>query len=40
MIIRPHEASVVQRTVDVMDVCDRLGLRLSLETELLIEGRS
>ncbi len=40
VIIRPHEASVVQRTVDVMDVCDRLGLRQSLETELLIEGRS
>lgn len=39
VIIRPHEASVVQRTVDVMDVCDRLGLRLSLETELVIEGR-
>lgn len=39
VIIRPHEASVVQSTVDAMDVCDRLGLRKSLETELLVEGR-
>lgn len=33
VVIRPHEASAVQRTVDVMDICDRLGVRRSLDTE-------
>ena len=31
VLIRPSEASVVQRTVDVMDVCDRLGIAKSLQ---------
>ena len=39
VLIRPHEASVVQRTVDVMDACDRLALRKSLETDLRMQAR-
>lgn len=31
VLIRPHEDSVVQRTVDVMDICDRLALGKSLQ---------
>ncbi|MFN0098428.1 MAG: ExbD/TolR family protein [Gemmatimonadaceae bacterium] len=34
VVIRPDEASVVQRTVDVMDVCDRLKVRCSLDVAL------
>jgi biopolymer transport protein ExbD len=34
VVIRPDEASVVQRTVDVMDVCDRLRVRCSLDVAL------
>ena len=34
VFIRPHEDSVVQRTVDVMDVCDRLALGKSLQMDL------
>jgi len=30
VLIEPHPMSLVQRTVDVMDVCDRLGLPKSL----------
>ena len=33
VLIRPHPGSMVQRTVDVMDVCDRLALRKSLQTD-------
>lgn len=32
VLIQPHPRSTVQRTVDVMDVCDRLALRKSLQT--------
>lgn len=39
VLIRPHEASIVQRTVDVMDACDRLALRKSLETDLRMQAR-
>ncbi|MDH5234345.1 MAG: hypothetical protein OEW77_05245 [Gemmatimonadota bacterium] len=39
VLIRPHEASVVQRTVDVMDACDRLAVRKSLETDLRLQAR-
>ena len=31
VLIEPHWDSIVQRTVDVMDACDRLGLRKSLQ---------
>jgi biopolymer transport protein ExbD len=34
VVIRPDEASVVQRTVDVMDVCERLRVRCSLDVAL------
>jgi biopolymer transport protein ExbD len=34
VLISPHEASIVQRTVDVMDVCDRLDVGKSLQTDL------
>ena len=34
VLISPHEASIVQRTVDVMDVCDRLQVGKSLQTDL------
>lgn len=34
VLIQPHAASPVQRTVDVMDVCDRLSLARSLQMEL------
>ena len=33
VLVRPHEASAVQHTVDVLDVCDRLALRKSLQME-------
>lgn len=33
VLIRPHAASIVQRTVDVMDICDRLALGKSLQTD-------
>ena len=33
LLIRPDGRSPVQRTVDVMDVCDRLGLSRSLQME-------
>jgi biopolymer transport protein ExbD len=33
ILIRPHPASPVQYTVDVLDACDRLSLRKSLQTE-------
>jgi biopolymer transport protein ExbD len=32
VLINPHDESIVQWTVDVMDVCDRLGLGKSLQT--------
>ncbi len=34
VLIRPHEDSILQRTVDVMDVCDRLRLAKSLQMDL------
>ena len=34
VLIRPHEDSVVQRTVDVMDICDRLALGKSLQMDM------
>jgi biopolymer transport protein ExbD len=34
VLISPHEDSIVQRTVDVMDVCDRLGVGKSLQADL------
>lgn len=34
VLIEPHPASEVQRTVDVMDVCDRLGLTKSLRMDI------
>jgi len=38
VLINPDEDSVVQRTVDVMDVCDRLTLKKSLQTDFGILG--
>lgn len=37
VLIRPHEASIVQATVDVMDICDRLSLPKSLQMDTRIE---
>lgn len=34
VMIEPSPASLVQRTVDVMDVCDRLGLPKSLRMDI------
>jgi biopolymer transport protein ExbD len=34
VLISPHSESIVQRTVDVMDVCDRLGVGKSLQVEI------
>ncbi len=36
VIIEPHPASAVQRTVDVMDVADRLGLDKSLRMDITV----
>lgn len=36
VLIEPHPASEVQRTVDVMDVSDRLGLQKSLQMDIEI----
>lgn len=36
VLIEPHPASQVQRTVDVMDVADRLGLQKSLQMDIEI----
>ena len=36
VLIQPDPASLVQRTVDVMDVCDRLGLPKSLRMDIEI----
>ena len=36
--IQPHTASLVQFTVDVMDVCDRLGLQKSLRMDIELEA--
>lgn len=36
VLIEPHPASAVQRTVDVMDICDRLGLDKSLRMDIEI----
>jgi biopolymer transport protein ExbD len=33
VLISPHPGSIVQRTVDVMDVCDRLAVDKSLQTD-------
>lgn len=38
VLITPHPDSPVQRTVDVMDVCDRLSLSKSLQVDL--DGRA
>lgn len=38
--IQPHTASLVQFTVDVMDVCDRLGLQKSLRMDIELEARA
>ena len=40
ILIEPHPASVVQRTVDVMDVADRLGIPKSLQMEIEIATTS
>ena len=37
VLIEPHPASVVQRTIDVMDLCDRLSLPKSLRMDIQIE---
>jgi len=37
VLIQPDPASPVQRTVDVMDVCDRLALAKSLRMDIEIE---
>lgn len=39
VLIEPHPASAVQRTVDVMDVSDRLGLPKSLRMDIEVVGR-
>ncbi len=36
--IQPHPASVVQATVDVMDMCDRLGITKSLSMDIEVAG--
>lgn len=36
VLIEPHPASAVQRTVDVMDVADRLGIAKSLQMDIEI----
>lgn len=36
VLIEPSPASLVQRTVDVMDVCDRIGLPKSLRMDIEI----
>jgi len=38
VLIQPHEASLVQATVDVMDVCDQLSLPKSLQMDIEIES--
>ena len=38
VVIRPHPASWVQSTVDVMDVCDRLSLTKSLGMDIEIDS--
>lgn len=38
VVIRPHPASWVQSTVDVMDACDRLSLTKSLGMDIEIES--
>ncbi len=40
VLIEPHPASAVQRTVDVMDASDRLGLPKSLRMDIEVVGRS
>ena len=40
VLIRPDPASPVQYTVDVMDVCDRLGIVKSLQMDIDLSGRS
>ena len=40
VLIQPHEASVVQSTVDVMDVCDSLSLPKSLQMDIEVEAAS
>lgn len=37
VLIQPHPSSIVQHTVDVMDVCDRLSLPKSLRMDIQIE---
>jgi len=37
VLIQPHPASLVQLTVDVMDVCDRLSLQRSLRMDIQVE---
>lgn len=37
VLIQPHVASLVQFTVDVMDVCDRLSLKKSLQMDIEID---
>ena len=37
VMIEPHPSSIVQFTVDVMDVCDRLSLAKSLRMDIEIE---
>ena len=36
VLLQPHPASLVQETVDAMDVCDRLGLPKSLRMDIEI----
>lgn len=38
VLIQPDPASLVQFTVDVMDVCDRLGLPKSLRMDIVVEA--
>jgi biopolymer transport protein ExbD len=38
VLIDPDERSIVQHTVDVMDVCDRLALKKSLRADFGIAG--
>ena len=38
VLIQPHEASLVQATIDVMDVCDQLSLPKSLQMDIEIEA--
>ena len=37
VLIQPHTSSLVQFTVDVMDVCDRLSLAKSLQMDIEID---